>query len=215
MVAKPGQKTSTPQNSSIKRLDLSPAVFFNSDVSFTTSHDNNAGSKQNFVPIGLEVIKTPEQGGGFGLAHLKEYFQSQEYMNSYTDDPLSLIWSNEPPKLGNSHKNEAPQSSQAKKIKQEESSLDYLQMPKSFDYDENYGYDYSSLENSNDYYSKSDKDFSKSLLMRKESHPSIFDHDLISHFERNDVKTSASEKASLVKRNSWAPSSRSKIDLLE
>lgn len=178
-------------------------MFFQSDVNFTTNYGNgtNTNLKQSSFQTPLGLSKISEQNTPIGFANLKDIFQSQEYIDAYADDPLSLIWNNEPPKTYKHKKSMSPDDISIK-VKKEEQNEDFL--PKSFEYEEMYPFDYSNFENSNDY-SKSERDMAKMFRIKKEDQEGVYGSDFSSQIEKTvDMRTSMSEKPLLTKKDSWA-----------
>jgi len=137
---------------------------------------------------------------------MKDLFQSQEYIDAYDDEPLGLVWSNEPLKTAKQKLNISPDN-HPPKVKKEEYGSEYF--PKPFVDEDTYGYDYLAYDNSQEN-SKSEKDLSKFFsTKREESEGGLPMIDPFSQANKSSSMRSLGSEKMLVKKNTWEAPGRS------
>lgn len=193
------------QNGAIKPPACSTDTFFTSNVSFTSSH------KKPLEQGGLVVSRRPSQTlEQSPFLNIKEFFQSNEYIDTHPDEPLDLVWSNEPSKLAE-HKT-SNSCVFPLKIKQEEQHNQKGQNypMKKIDADDLLQYEYLSYSNPLEYFSKPDKDFPRPSKVKKEEEVTFGHHDMSSmsmQLERNPfpIKALDDDKKSFSNKRPWNP----------
>ena len=195
-VSKSHPKEQTPQSHKVSEA-LSPALFFQTGVDFTTSGDFNGGSKDNGSHKG--------QDDPFGFATLKNMIQKQEYIEPYNEEPLNLIWSNEPltktPKT-----NPASSPTNRNKVKKEEfegtSSKHFEGFDKFMGEHDEY-FNFESMDQS-----RSEKDASRYFGNRRDD-SEMFLTETIGFDRASNAKPGSEKLPPLMKKNTWEAPSRS------
>lgn len=150
------------------------------------------GTPGVFLNIGRNLFESP-------FPSVKDFFQTQEYIDTYADEPLSLIWSNDLFKDINPKIHSSPDILTSR-IKKEENSGEYS---KGFEQDEMYPVNFMNFGNSQE----NSKDFSRVFNIKKEEQEATCETDLSTHIERTfDTRTNPlSQSTILNKKNSWEP----------
>ena len=206
--SKDDQKENTPLRQKSHNV-FSPASFLASNVNFTTNGTPYSNLKPNTSqsPMADQTKTSEHKIDSSGFASMKDLFQTQEYIDNYDDEPLSLVWSNEPLKTVKQKLNISPDNFPPNN-KKAEYGVEYF--PKPFDAEDSYNYEFLGYENSQDN-SKSENDFSKFFIKREEGVGGLPSLNPLSHANRtSSARTPVSEKT-YSKKNTWEAPSRSNI----
>lgn len=187
------------QSGAIKPPACSTDTFFQSNVNFT-SH-----------------TKKPLSQGGLGLSrknsqtleaspflNIKEFFQSNEYIDTHPDEPLDLVWSNEPSKFDQRTSHSCVLPLKIKHEEQNQKGQNYGM--KKIEADDLLQYDYMSYSNHLEYFSKPDKDFPRPTKVKKEEDFN-FGREMSMQHERTPfpMKDLESDKKSFSNKRAWNP----------
>lgn len=191
-------KDSSTPNFQQKNTISSPAIFFSSSLGVPKANVyNSSHSKAEFqetpgvfLNIGRNLFESP-------FPSVKDYFQTQEYIDTYADEPLSLIWSNDLFKDINPKIHGSPDILSSR-IKKEESNGEFS---RGLDQDDMFSVNFSNFANSRDY----SKDFSRAFSLKKEEPEATCESDLSMQLERNfDTRPNPLSQSTIFnKKNSW------------
>jgi len=198
-LSKSHPKEQTPQAHKVSEA-LSPALFFQTGVDFTTSGDFNGGSKDN----GHKGQDDP-----FGFSSLKNIIQKQEYIEPYNEEPLNLIWSNEP-LLKTPKANPTSSPTNRSKVKKEDfegaSSKNFEHFDRFMGDNEEY-FNFESMDQS-----RTEKDASRYFGNRRDD-SEMFLAETIGFDKASSSKLPGTDKfPPLVKKNTWEGPSRKRSD---